>query len=67
MNVAQWAEIRRLSEVEKLSGRAIALRVGCSRRTVGRALSMQQAPLPGRQVQPRACVLDPFKSKRLER
>lgn len=63
MNVAQWAEIRRLSEVEKLSGRAIALRVGCSRRTVGRALGMQQAPLPGRQVQPRSSVLDPFKPR----
>ena len=63
MNVAQWAEIRRLSEVEKLSGRAIARRVGCSRRTVGRALGLQQAPLPGRQVQSRASLLDPFKPR----
>lgn len=61
--VAQWAEIRRLSEVEKLSGRAIALRVGCSRRTVGRALGMEQAPLPGRPVQSRARGLDPFKPR----
>lgn len=63
MNVAKWAEIRRLSEVEKLSQRAIAQRVGCSRRTVARALGMEQAPLPGRQIQSRASGLDPFKPR----
>ena len=34
MNVALWAEIRRLAEIEKLSGRAIARRLHCSWRTV---------------------------------
>ena len=30
MNVALWAEIRRLADIEKLSGRAIARRLHCS-------------------------------------
>ena len=34
MKVALWAEIRRLSEIEKLSGWAIARRLHCSRHTV---------------------------------
>ncbi len=29
MNVALWAEIRRLAEIEKLSGRAISRRLHC--------------------------------------
>ena len=44
MNVALWAEIRRLSEIEKLSGRAIARRLHCSRHTVAAALKLQQPP-----------------------
>ena len=44
MNVALWAEIRRLSEIEKLSHRAIAQRLHCSRRTVKKALAMDQPP-----------------------
>jgi len=44
MKVALWAEIRRLSEIEKLSGRMIARRLHCSRHTVAAALSMQQPP-----------------------
>ena len=44
MNVALWAEIRRLSEIEKLSGRAIARRLHCSRHTVAAALELQQPP-----------------------
>lgn len=62
MDVARWAEIRRLSEVEKLSGRAIAERVGCSRKTVARALRMQQAPVPQHR-HPRGSGLDPYKPK----
>ena len=34
MNVALWAEIRRLAEIEKLSGRVIARRLHCARHTV---------------------------------
>jgi transposase len=44
MKVALWAEIRRLSEIEKLSGRVIARRLHCSRHTVVAALEMQQPP-----------------------
>ncbi len=33
MKVALWAEIRRLSEIEKLSGHVIARRLHCSRHT----------------------------------
>ena len=61
MNVALWAEIRRLHEVEKLSGRAIALRAGCSRDTVARALRLHQPPTTKRP--PRAGLVDPFRAK----
>lgn len=44
MNVALWAEIRRLSEIERLSQRVIAQRLRCSRRTVKRALAMDRSP-----------------------
>ncbi|MFN0054136.1 MAG: IS21 family transposase [Planctomycetales bacterium] len=44
MNVALWAEIRRLDEIEKLSARAIARRLHCSRHTVATALAMAQPP-----------------------
>ena len=44
MNVALWAEIRRLSEIDKLSGWAIARRLHCSRHTVAAALQLQQPP-----------------------
>ncbi len=38
MKVGLWAEIRRLAEIEKLSGCAIARRLRCSRHTVAEAL-----------------------------
>ena len=44
MNVGLWAEIRRLTEIDKLSGRAIAQRLHCSRHTVAAALKLQQPP-----------------------
>ena len=44
MNVAIWAEIRRLAEIEKLSGRAISQRLHCSRHTVAAALELDQPP-----------------------
>ena len=61
MNVALWAEIRRLHEIEKMSGRAIALRAGCSRHTVARALGLDQPPTSKRP--PRAGLVDPFRAK----
>lgn len=61
MNVALWAEIRRLSEIEKLSGCAISRRLHCSRHTVAAALNLDQPP--ARQVIRRASLLDPYKAK----
>jgi transposase len=61
MNVALWAEIRRLAEIEKLSGRAISRRLHCSGRTVAAALELNQPPT--RQVSRRASLLDPHQAK----
>src|SRR5450432_2290283 len=58
MKVALWAEIRRLSEIEKLSGWAIARRLHCSRHTVAAALKLEQPPAS--QAARRARVLDPY-------
>src|SRR5277367_2447224 len=58
MKVALWAEIRRLSEIEKLSGWAIARRLHCSRHTVAAALKLQQPPASTRAR--RANRLDPY-------
>jgi transposase len=58
MKVALWAEIRRLSEMDKLSGRVIARRLHCSRHTVAAALEMQQPPAP--QAARRVRLLDPY-------
>ena len=46
MNVALWAEIRRLAEIDHLSGRVIARRLHCSRHTVAAALELPQPPAP---------------------
>jgi len=58
MNVALWAEIRRLAEIDKLSGRVIAQRLHCSRHTVAAALERTQPPAsePARRVS----LLDPY-------
>ena len=61
MNVALWAEIRRLTEIEKLSARAIARRLHCSWRTVAKALECEQPP--ARPALGRASPLDPYKAK----
>jgi transposase len=61
MNVGLWAEIRRLAEIEKLSGRAIARRLRCSRQLVTVALRLDQPP--ARQAARRASLLDPHKAK----
>jgi transposase len=61
MKVGLWAEIRRLAEIEKLSGWAISRRLHCSRHTVAAALHLDQPP--ARQVRPRASLLDAHKAK----
>ena len=61
MNVALWAEIRRLAEIEKLSARTISRRLRCSWRTVAKALELEQPP--ARRVSCRASLLDPHKAK----
>ena len=61
MNIGLWAEIRRLAEIERLSGRAIARRLHCSRHLVAMALELDQPPT--RQVAHRASLLDPHKAK----
>jgi transposase len=58
VNVALWAEIRRLAEIDKLSGWQIAKRLHCSRHTVAAALKMEQPPTPP--AARRASVLDPY-------
>jgi len=58
MKVALWAEIHRLSEIDKLSGRLIARRLHCSRHTVAKALKLQQPPAS--QAARRGSLLDPY-------
>ena len=60
MKVSFWAEVRRLHEVEGLSLRAIAAKLRCSRRTVGRALDMPQPPNESVGTK-RGSILDPYK------
>jgi transposase len=61
MKVALWAEIRRLAEIEKLSGWAIARRLHCGRHTVDMALKLDQPPTQG--VVHRTGILDAHRSK----
>jgi transposase len=59
VGVEQWAEIRRMHRVERLSIREISRRTGLHRKTVRRALA---AETPPRYSRPRAASkLDPFK------
>ena len=58
MKVALWAEIRRLAEIEKLSGRLIARQLHCSRHTVTAALGQEQPP--ARQAARRGSLLTPY-------
>lgn len=61
ITVEDWAEIRRLRKVEKLSERAIARRLGIHRETVKRALRGDE---PARyQREARVSVLEPYKPK----
>jgi transposase len=61
MNVALWAEIRRLSQIDKLSGRAIAQHLHCSRHTVAAALELPQPPGPA--LTRRSPLLDPYRDQ----
>jgi transposase len=61
MKVSLWAEIRRLHEIEKLSGNQIAAKLGCSRKTVHRALKAGQPPI--HQPTSRTKLLDPFRDR----
>jgi transposase len=62
MKVSQWAEIRRLTQIEKLSQRTIAKRLGCSRLTVKKALVMDHPPNESKRTRRGSC-LDPYKPK----
>lgn len=62
MKIALWAEVRRLAHVEKLSQRVIAEQLRCSRRTVAKALLLEQPPLPSNAAA-RGSILDPHKPK----
>jgi transposase len=59
MNVALWAQIRRLSEIEKLSQRAISRRLHCCGKTVRKALAMPQPPTQTPATR-RQSLLDPY-------
>jgi hypothetical protein len=61
MKVALWAEIRRLAEIEKLSGWSISRQLHCSRHTVAAALKLDQPPM--REVIRRGSLLDAHRSK----
>ena len=61
MNVALWAEIRRLAEIDKLSRRVIARRLHCSRHTVNAALGRDQPPT--REGPHRTSLLDPYRAQ----
>lgn len=58
MKVALWAEVHRLHEIEKLSGRAMARRLHCSRDSVVKALAHETAP-PWDSHQS-SSILDPY-------
>lgn len=62
MRVSQWAEIRRLHEVEGFSQRGIARRLGCDRTTVRKALAMPRPPDETTRAK-RGSILDSHKKK----
>ena len=66
MKVAQWAEIRRLSQVDGLSQRAIVSRLRCCHRTVKKALAMEH-PSDETNRPARGSLLDPYKPYLLSR
>lgn len=59
VGVEQWAEVRRMHRVERLSIREISKRTGLHRKTIRRALGAEVPPTYSR---PRAVSkLDPFR------
>ena len=60
MKASQWAEIRRLHEVECFSKRAIAARLRCCHTTVTKALAMDEPP--SQVATRRASVTGPYLS-----
>jgi transposase len=61
VNVALWAEIRRLKEIEKLSERTISLRLHCSRHTVAKAVRLDQPP--SAETPRRGSMLEPYQNQ----
>lgn len=61
MNVALWAEVRRLKEIEELSERQIAVRLRCSRHTVAKAVRLPQPP--SEETVRRSSILGPYQSQ----
>jgi transposase len=61
MNVALWAEIRRLHEIEHLSQVAITRRLHCHHRTVRKALAMASPPSPN--CVPHESVIDLYRTQ----
>jgi transposase len=59
LGVEQWAEIRRMANVERLSQREIHRRTGIHRDTIRRALATDDPPSYGPRVK-RGSKLDPF-------
>jgi transposase len=59
VGVEEWAEIRRMHRVERLSIREISRRTGLHRKTIRRALAAETPPKYSRP--PAASKLDPFK------
>lgn len=62
MKVSQWAEIRRLSQIEGWSQRAIARHLRCCQKTVKKALAMDRPPDETR-APARGSLLDRHKPK----
>jgi transposase len=62
MKPAIWAEIHRLHEIEHLSHRQIAIKVGCSRHMVQQALKSRQPPVAHANPS-RAKIIDPFQER----
>jgi transposase len=62
MKVALWAEIRRLHEIEGLTGRAIARRLHCCNKTVAKALAMSSPPA-AKNVEPGESILDRYRAR----
>jgi len=62
IDVEQWAEIRRLHRIEKMSIKAISRRMGVARNTVRSALRSSEPPTYGHTTR-RPSKLDPYKSR----